>query len=228
MRETHARRTNQMSLYNVDPFSFIVFSLFSFYFIPFLLALLYFILECHQTLLLHLLPPLLWVLLLLEVIMMKTRSLLGNKSITMFVSHPLQKKLTLRSHIFHLATNQIKSIHRNKQVQTVYNQWMKDTLAKYGTIENYLLKTKLHFEPTTDKSRPSVIILPNDFPYSVEAGIQHILIWSQTPLASSYIEEILQKNYGPSYEWVYWVNPPEIQSVRKLPHVHVFLRHRLH
>ncbi|CAO3638881.1 unnamed protein product [Mucor fragilis] len=130
--------------------------------------------------------------------------------------------------VYHyVSTNQIKSIHRNKQVQTVYNQWMKDTLNKYGSIENYLLSTKLHFKPIEDKNRPPVIILPNDFPYSVEEGIKHILIWSQLPLSPSYIEEILETNYGSkTYEWVYFVNPPEIQSVRKLPHVHVFMRQR--
>lgn len=129
--------------------------------------------------------------------------------------------------IFVLATNQIKSIHRNKKVQMVYDKWMKDTLAKYGTIENYLLSTKLDFsDPITDESRPPVIILPNDFPYSVEEGIHHILLWSQIPLSRDYIQEILESNYG-DYEWVYFVNPPEIQSVRKLPHVHVFMRRRV-
>lgn len=107
---------------------------------------------------------------------------------------------------------------------------MKDTLEKYGTIENYLLSTKLFFDQVENdsKGRPPVIILPNDFPYSVAPGIHHILLWSQTPLTRDYIEEILESNYGHQmYEWVYFVNPPEIQSVRKLPHVHVFMRQRV-
>lgn len=105
---------------------------------------------------------------------------------------------------------------------------MKDTLNTYGSIENYLLSTKLHFKPIEDKSRPPVIILANDFPYSVEKGIEHILLWSQIPLSRDYIEDILESNYGSkSYQWVYFVNPPEIQSVRKLPHVHVFMRQRI-
>ncbi|KAI7905308.1 uncharacterized protein BX663DRAFT_559482 [Cokeromyces recurvatus] len=132
---------------------------------------------------------------------------------------------------YFVSSNQIKCIHRNEQVQAIYNQWMKDTLEKYGSIESYLLSTKLkEFVNTTtttevviDPYRPKVIILPNDFPYSVDKGIQHILLWSQTPLARNYIEETLESNYGrKSYEWVYFVNPSEIQSVRKLPHVHVF------
>ncbi|KAI8090884.1 uncharacterized protein B0P05DRAFT_527818 [Gilbertella persicaria] len=119
------------------------------------------------------------------------------------------------------------SIHRNKQVQAVYDKWIKDTLAKYGSIENYLLSAKLRFEPIQDETRPPVIILPNDFPYAVEEGISHILLWSQVPLKQPYVEEILEKNYGSKYyEWVYFVNPPDIQSVRKLPHVHVFMRQK--
>ncbi|KAI7875832.1 uncharacterized protein EV154DRAFT_569382 [Mucor mucedo] len=128
--------------------------------------------------------------------------------------------------VYHyVSTNQIKNIHRNKQVQTVYDAWMKDTLAKYGTIEKYLLTTKLKFEAMTDPNCPPVIILPNDFPYSVTPGIHHILLWSQIPLTRLYIQHILDTKYA-EFECVYFVNPPEIQSVRKLPHVHVFMRRR--
>ncbi|KAI8971414.1 hypothetical protein BDF20DRAFT_884403 [Mycotypha africana] len=125
---------------------------------------------------------------------------------------------------YFVSTNQIKSLHRHKQVQVVYDKWRKDTLAQYGSLENYLLTNKLEFGTMKDAQRPPVIILPNDFPYSVEADIDHILLWSQVPLSRTYIEDILENNYGSDkYEWVYWVNPPEIQSVKKLPHVHVFM-----
>ncbi|KAL0087993.1 hypothetical protein J3Q64DRAFT_1621695, partial [Phycomyces blakesleeanus] len=98
-------------------------------------------------------------------------------------------------------------------------------LSRYGTIENYLLSTKLHFPSDEPADHPATIILPNDFPYDVQEGISHILIWSRLPLTRSQIQQILEEKYGQeSWEWVFWVNPPEIQSVRKLPHVHVFLR----
>lgn len=170
--------------------------------------------------------PLLLQLKLLQTIM-KMMYLHGNKYTITFVRNlELFYSINGFIDIFILATNQIKNIHRNKQVQTVYDQWMKDTLATFGTIENYLLTTKLKFETMTDPTCPPVIILPNDFPYSVTPGIHHILLWSQIPLTRPYIQHILESNYG-SYEWVYFVNPPEIQSVRKLPHVHVFMRRRL-
>ncbi|KAI7871655.1 hypothetical protein BDF14DRAFT_1719045 [Spinellus fusiger] len=106
---------------------------------------------------------------------------------------------------------------------------MKETLANHGSIENYLLTSKLHFPTYSPTDTPSVFLLPNDFPYAIEEGICHLLIWSQTPLENAHIEDILENSYGKElWEWVYWVNPPEIQSVRRLPHVHVFLRQRLY
>ncbi|KAG0180777.1 hypothetical protein DFQ28_002622 [Apophysomyces sp. BC1034] len=104
--------------------------------------------------------------------------------------------------------------------------WEEETLDQYGSIETYLLKEKLHF-PKEHTPQPPVILLPNDFPYAVEPGISHLLMWSQTALHKDYVEEILLSRYGKDYEWVFWVNPVEIQSVRRLPHVHIFLRGRL-
>ncbi|KAI9006683.1 hypothetical protein CLU79DRAFT_892147 [Phycomyces nitens] len=127
----------------------------------------------------------------------------------------------------YVSTNQIKRIHRSPSVQVEYDNWIKNTLSKYGTIENYLLSTKLHFPPSSTGECPSVVILPNDFPYYTQQGILHILIWSKSPLSRSCTQMILEEQYGKGWEWVYWVNPPEIQSVRKLPHVHVFLRRLL-
>ncbi|ORX52665.1 hypothetical protein DM01DRAFT_1408004 [Hesseltinella vesiculosa] len=131
--------------------------------------------------------------------------------------------------VYHFVqTNQIKRIHRHPSTQAVYQKWLDETLAKYGTIENYLLSTKLAaFDGPASPGDPSVILLPNDFPYSVERGIDHQLLWSRTPLSPSFVESYLQSHYDPSiWEWVYFVNPPEVQSVKKLPHVHIFLRHR--
>ena len=71
------------------------------------------------------------------------------------------------------------------------------------------------------------MVLPNDFPYSTEPGVEHVLIWSKQPLSAEFIESVLEEKYGSSVlEWIYFVNPPEYQSVRRLPHAHVFMRKR--
>ncbi|KAI9312805.1 hypothetical protein BX666DRAFT_1880656 [Dichotomocladium elegans] len=131
----------------------------------------------------------------------------------------------------YVSTNQVPMIRRNREGQARYMSWMKETLTKYNSIEEYMLTEKLDFSslpPSPDPiHRPAVIILPNDFPYSTEPGIVHILIWSQTPLVEDYVQELLEAHYGSSaWEWIYFVNPPSTQSIRGLPHVHVFMRPR--
>ncbi|KAI8985863.1 hypothetical protein BDB01DRAFT_786592 [Pilobolus umbonatus] len=127
--------------------------------------------------------------------------------------------------VHYVSKNQVSKLRRNKSDEIVYRAWTKQALIDYGTIENYLLKEKLHFPSPESSNRPVVLVLPNDFPYSVDPGIDHILIWSQEPLQAEYIESILESRYDRTlYEWVYFVNPPEWQSVRRLPHVHVFIR----
>lgn len=141
-------------------------------------------------------------------------------------TNPPSLLLTCFSYIF-LATGQVKLIRRNRQGQDIYRTWIKETLSKYESLEDYMLKEKLKFPETVDKERPPVIVLPNDFPYSTEPGIEHHLIWSQVPLSESYVKEILEERYGSQkWEWVYFVNPPETQSIKRLPHVHVFMRPR--
>lgn len=91
-------------------------------------------------------------------------------------TNPPSLLLTCFSYIF-LATGQVKLIRRNRQGQDIYRTWIKETLSKYESLEEYMLKEKLKFPETVDKERPPVIVLPNDFPYSTEPGIEHHLIW---------------------------------------------------
>ncbi|KAI8967119.1 hypothetical protein BDF20DRAFT_902672 [Mycotypha africana] len=137
--------------------------------------------------------------------------------------------------VHYVSINQVDQLRRNREAQAIYQEWIKNTLKKYGTLENFLLKEKIHF-PAEDidmddhdkqNRSPAILILPNDFPYSVEPGIEHILIWSKVPLSADFVESVLEEKYGSSkWEWIYFVNPPETQSVRRLPHVHVFMRSR--
>lgn len=131
-----------------------------------------------------------------------------------------------------IASNQVQLIRRNREGQQKYRQWIAETLEKHGTIENFLLNEKLRplIQQETeekDADRPPVLVLKNDFPYSTAPGIEHHLIWSKTPLKEDYVKDILESHFGSSkWEWVYFVNPVETQSIRRLPHVHVFMRPR--
>ena len=88
-------------------------------------------------------------------------------------------------------------------------------------------------------SRPALAWRRNDFPYNFEAGIEHHVLWSPSgPLPDEAIrEEIAAWLSGlhpaasvgcgsHSYETLWWVNPPELQSIRACWHAHVLLRRR--
>lgn len=118
--------------------------------------------------------------------------------------------------------NQVSNLRRNKDQQAVYVKWINETKEVYGTVANYLVKTKIQYPEGVN-----YLVLKNDFPYSVDPGIDHILIWSKKPLAEEQVTEILEDRYGSeTWEWSFFVNPPQWQSVPTLPHTHVFLRKR--
>ena len=116
----------------------------------------------------------------------------------------------------------MSKLRRNKDQQAVYAKWIKETKEEYGTVANYLVKTKVQFPEGVD-----YLVLKNDFPYSVTPGIEHILIWSKSGMDPDQVTEILEERYGSQdWEWCFFVNPPEWQSVPSLPHTHIFLRKR--
>lgn len=88
---------------------------------------------------------------------------------------------------------------------------------------------------------PAVAWKRNDFPYNLESGIEHHVLWSPSgPLRDEAIQEEIAAwllalppaaadNVGHGshyYETQWWVNPPELQSIRACWHAHVLLRRR--
>ncbi|KAF8951157.1 hypothetical protein BGZ52_013380, partial [Haplosporangium bisporale] len=78
--------------------------------------------------------------------------------------------------------------------------------------------------PTGPLSPLEIVLKKNEFPYSVKKGIEHWLIWSRSPLTDEvwirrYLEERL-----PGRDYLFFVNPPELQSVPSIFHVQVFTK----
>eukprot|EP00210_Caulerpa_lentillifera_P004541 g4333.t1 len=67
---------------------------------------------------------------------------------------------------------------------------------------------------------PTVVFTENEFPYFFETGIKHDLLWSEQELSSSEIESLIAK-YKPGFEVVWFRNPPELQSIPEVWHVHI-------
>eukprot|EP01024_Parvocaulis_polyphysoides_P073753 TRINITY_DN9509_c0_g4_i3.p3 TRINITY_DN9509_c0_g4~~TRINITY_DN9509_c0_g4_i3.p3 ORF type:complete len:149 (-),score=9.82 TRINITY_DN9509_c0_g4_i3:213-659(-) len=64
-----------------------------------------------------------------------------------------------------------------------------------------------------------------DFPYYLEEGIEHNVLWCTEPLMEEEIQQVL-KSYCKDRETTYFVNPPHLQSIKGVWHAHVISRRR--
>lgn len=78
---------------------------------------------------------------------------------------------------------------------------------------------------TTSGGSKRVVWAKNDFPYALEADISHFLLWSLQPLPPQQLEQLIQQHVVPDEEFVYFVNPPALQSVQNVFHAHVLVHH---
>lgn len=115
-----------------------------------------------------------------------------------------------------------------------------------GTAE-YIVQNRLKWsgqlQSTSGKGflqdKSDVKILPNDFPYGLEEGIAHIIVWSKvrcetdenqrpTPKAKRAIEDFIWKSFEPfriPESHVLWFkNTVALQSVPTLEHFHILIK----
>jgi hypothetical protein len=81
-------------------------------------------------------------------------------------------------------------------------------------------------QPSSPTSNPKqAVFRRNDFPYALTPDIQHDVVWSFQPLEEAELVRFIASNIA-DREFVYFVNPPQLQSVKNLWHAHVFSRQR--
>ncbi|RMJ29059.1 hypothetical protein PHISP_00002 [Aspergillus sp. HF37] len=157
-----------------------------------------------------------------------------------------------------------------------YIAWTSVIKAEYGSITNYVCSQRLGWDqpsgngngngsangtgptiptPTTTSSYKNPIpfadpedyrILRNDWPYGMDPGISHLVIWLRTPVAATEDEgrmtddsrELIQKFVDktfvarlaeagfedPAAHVLWFKNWTALQSVRTVEHVHVLVR----
>ncbi|PRT53269.1 N-acetylglucosamine-induced protein 1 [Wickerhamiella sorbophila] len=122
----------------------------------------------------------------------------------------------------------------------------KEDFKKYGGTAEYIVKYKLKWADKLQSSgkgfledKSDIMILQNDFPYGLEPGIRHIIVWSKVPCATDdnqrptaatkhQIEQFIQKNIellGVTRTNIIWFkNTVALQSVPTLEHFHILIK----
>ncbi|KAL8928760.1 MAG: hypothetical protein Q9208_001538 [Pyrenodesmia sp. 3 TL-2023] len=167
-----------------------------------------------------------------------------------------------------IRTNALDSLRRWPSDLKRYLHWTAATKAQYGTITNYICQERLHWHPlpveegnipggggggdddegprfevaneTPFADERDYKILVNDWPYGLEEGITHLVVWLKNRLqvegeegdltegAKALVEAFVEKRFREKVQGedrVMWFrNWTGLQSVRGLEHVHVLVR----
>ncbi len=143
---------------------------------------------------------------------------------------------------------------RLEEDRALYRRWSATVLREWLSIGDYVLHQKLGvpFElvpvprdlpllavpgaqpefrkrslggETENGGNVRLVLLPNEFPYALEAGVRHEVLWCSSPVSVSLLEEWLQAHIF-DREVIFFVNPLPLQSVAAVFHAHVLSRAR--
>ncbi len=90
-------------------------------------------------------------------------------------------------------------------------------------------RTKLRVvPPAAGSAPPPPVWAANDFPYALEAGIEHHCVWSAAGEVPPQALQAVLDAHRPPAHWhaLLFVNPRHLQSVRNVWHAHVLSRPR--
>lgn len=151
-----------------------------------------------------------------------------------------------------LDSNALEVLRRKPSDLKRYIKWSAETKAEYGNMTNYLLAHRLPkvwgsppFRPASDipfENPADYRVLTNDWPYGLEPGITHMVVWTRTridsdlnkgdmtPASRQIVAAFVKRHFvdrlGPGGEdRVLWFkNWEALQSVPALEHIHVLVR----
>lgn len=70
------------------------------------------------------------------------------------------------------------------------------------------------------------VFMENDFPYALPESTKHYLIWAHKPIPDEMVHVLFKENIpnADGKEYLFFTNPPALQSVKTIHHVHILVR----
>jgi hypothetical protein len=139
-------------------------------------------------------------------------------------------------------------LSRSIQQEETYQRYRQDLLQEYRSVYDHILHSKFGFvkkfnrdsqrmeaqqpDETDDDSSTEMMIrlalLPNDFPYYTQTGIEHWVLWKLNgSITEEDIDEAkkdLRNRLGDIVGFIHWENPPHLKSLPDIDHVHILAR----
>ncbi|KAJ2320367.1 hypothetical protein H4S02_007000 [Coemansia sp. RSA 2611] len=131
-----------------------------------------------------------------------------------------------------VAANRLELLGRTTPEELAYREDMRKIRDEYGSVTKFILEVKLAEFIASSAER--YLMIPNDYPYSLPATTRHYIIWSKVELTSGTVPDPeiralfskkLDAQFGSDrYEWVWFVNPPHLQSIPEVVHGHLIIQ----
>ncbi|CAG8536700.1 7723_t:CDS:2 [Funneliformis caledonium] len=139
----------------------------------------------------------------------------------------------------------LELLRREKSLQLKYAAHKVKIAQEYSSLDHYVCKVVLnwskeilqksstspqeYFSSKTPSTHYNLRL--NDFPYIVDSSISHYILWSKLPFENQNepdvkkeIDSFLKEKFPGEKEWVFFINPPRLQSVKSIWHGHIFVR----
>ena len=131
----------------------------------------------------------------------------------------------------------LDNLKRLPETELKYDLGKMDIKYNYVGIRDYLLIHKFgcEWKKNKDGKKKAINIkkvsntsyIANTYPYNLEKGMTHDLIWSKTPLTFNQIKDVIIKKHKWNMlrrEFIFWENPAQIKSIPEFLHYHVIWR----
>ncbi len=139
-----------------------------------------------------------------------------------------------------LVENNLAKLSRSSDQQRDYEIFRCCLKQEYQSVLDYVLITKFGMEKIPgndgrcqaypllkDIAETKIVLVPNDFPYFMDKGITHFILWKTRETVLPRDIEDAKKELGKRMkvlDFLHWINPPHLQSLPDIDHVHILCR----
>ena len=116
-----------------------------------------------------------------------------------------------------------KILYRTRAIRRKYDNFNNKLKLLNIDINNFIYTKYLKSE------RKNYKITLNDFPYNLKYDIMHYILWCNPNIGKIkfnnkiWIDKIITSSF-PNKEYICWANITKNQSVKGIPHYHVFIK----
>ena len=136
--------------------------------------------------------------------------------------------------------NDLARLSRSVEQEKDYQIYMRDLKQEWHSVYDHILHTKFSLEkkrneagkffafpPVSELTEIRKCVVRNDFPYYLDDGIQHWVLWKLGGDCNEEDIDVAREEIRAAIgaeEFLHWINPPHLKSLPDIDHVHFICR----